>query len=80
MLDFYVKRRTRISLRDKRLFEIIEAEITRVDCILRAKIKGNKLMFQMEAGYIDLNKDTSSGKSIKQTDLRRLSDNRCKIN
>ena len=33
MLDFYVKTRVRFSLRDKRLFEITEVEITRVDCI-----------------------------------------------
>ena len=33
MLDFYVKTRIRLSLRDKRLFEITEVEITRVDCI-----------------------------------------------
>ena len=33
VLDFYVKTRVRLSLRDKRLFEIIEVEITRVDCI-----------------------------------------------
>ena len=32
ILDFYVKTRIRISLRDKRLFEITEVEITRVDC------------------------------------------------
>ena len=32
MLDFYVKTRIRFSLRDKRLFEISEVEITRVDC------------------------------------------------
>ena len=32
MLDFYVKRGIRFSLRDKRLFEITEVEITRVDC------------------------------------------------
>ena len=30
--DFYVKTMIRFSLRDKRLFEIIEVEITRVDC------------------------------------------------
>ena len=35
MLDFYVKTGIRFSLRDKRLFEITEVEITRVDCILR---------------------------------------------
>ena len=33
MLDFYVNTRIRFSLRDKRLFEIFEVEITRVDCI-----------------------------------------------
>ena len=32
-LDFHVKTGTRISLRYKRLFEIREVEITRVDCI-----------------------------------------------
>ena len=32
MLDFYVKTRIRFSLRDKRLFEISEVEITRVEC------------------------------------------------
>ena len=33
MLDFYVKTGIRFSLGDKRLFEITEVEITRVDCI-----------------------------------------------
>ena len=33
ILVFYVETRTRFSLRDKRLFEITEVEITRVDCI-----------------------------------------------
>ena len=33
MLDFYVKTGIRFSFRDKRLFEITEVEITRVDCI-----------------------------------------------
>ena len=33
ILNFCVKTRTRFSLRDKRLFEITEVEITRVDCI-----------------------------------------------
>ena len=32
MLDFYLKTGIRFSLRDKRLFEITEVEITRVDC------------------------------------------------
>ena len=34
ILDFYIKIRIRYSLRDKRLFEIVEVEITWVDCIL----------------------------------------------
>ena len=37
MSDFYVKTRIGLSLRDKRLFEITEVEITRVDCILRKR-------------------------------------------
>ena len=32
LLDFHVKTGTSFSLRDKRLFEISEVEITRVDC------------------------------------------------
>ena len=36
MLDFYVKTGIRFSLRDKRLFEITEVEITRVDCIFKS--------------------------------------------
>ena len=32
MSNFYVETRLRFSLRDKRLFEITEVEITRVDC------------------------------------------------
>ena len=32
ILDSCVKTRTIFSLRDKRLFEVIEVEITRVDC------------------------------------------------
>ena len=34
MLDFCVKTRIRFSLRDKRLFEITEVEMTKVDCTL----------------------------------------------
>ena len=34
MLDCYVKTGIRISLRDKRVFEITEVEITRVDCTM----------------------------------------------
>ena len=33
MLDFFVKTGIRFSLRDKRLFEISEVELTRVDCM-----------------------------------------------
>ena len=41
MLDFYVKTGIRFSLRDKRLFEITEVEITRVDC------KRNVLLYKL---------------------------------
>ena len=34
IFDFCVKTGTRFSLRDKRLFEITEVEITRVNCII----------------------------------------------
>ena len=39
MLNLYVKTRIRFSLRDKRLFEITEVEITRVNCMFKEKIK-----------------------------------------
>ena len=39
MLNFYVKTGIRFSLRDKRLFEITEVEITRVDCISFVMLK-----------------------------------------
>ena len=35
LLDFHVKAGTRFSLRDKRLFEISEVEITRVNSICK---------------------------------------------
>ena len=37
MLDFYVKTGNRLSLRDQRLFEITEVEITRVKCTRKPK-------------------------------------------
>ena len=42
MLDFYVKTRIGFSLRDKRLFEITEVEITRVDCSYILPLKKSK--------------------------------------
>ena len=38
MLDFYVKTGIRFSLRDKRLFEITEVEITKVDCTCNSRV------------------------------------------
>ena len=46
MLDFYVKTRIRFSLRDKRLFEITEVEVTRVDCIYLDKSCTNPSILQ----------------------------------
>ena len=39
MLDFYVETGIRFSLRDKRLFEITEVEITRFDCTFPCSVK-----------------------------------------
>ena len=50
MLDFCVKTGIRCSLRDKRLFEITEVEITRVDCIYGAGFTDSFLF-----GYFKLN-------------------------
>ena len=44
MLDLYVKIGIKFSLRDKRLFEITEVEITRVDCIYRNIEKSSKIL------------------------------------
>ena len=46
MLDFYVKTGIRFSVRDKRLFEITEVEIMRVDCIMMSK--GRYLMYAVD--------------------------------
>ena len=43
MLDFYVKTRIGFSLRDKRLFEITEVEITRVHCICHVHNKSTNI-------------------------------------
>ena len=40
LLDFHVKKGTKVSLRDKRLFEISEFEITSFDCIILQNYKG----------------------------------------
>ena len=45
MLDFYVRTGIGLSLRDKRLFEITEVEITRVDCILLRKLTVMLLLY-----------------------------------
>ena len=50
-----LKTGTRFSLRDKRLFEITEVEITRVDCIIGSPYIGSK-----DAKYeVDVNKPCS---------------------
>ena len=56
MLDFYVKTRIGFSLRDKRLFEITEVEITRVDCIWT--IYGLMLVFGTLPNFEPFDTDT----------------------
>ena len=46
MLNFYVKTRARFSLRDKRLFEIIEVEITRVD-LYKTELVQSSLVYSL---------------------------------
>ena len=61
MLDFYVKTGIRFSLRDKRLFEITEVEITRVDCMITTSLgplfKGTKVHFKESRKYLPLSRD-----------------------
>ena len=52
MLDFYVKTGIRFSLRYKRLFEITEVEITRVDCILKNQILADLYFSDLILSYI----------------------------
>ena len=47
VLDFYIKTRIRFSLRDKRLFEITEDEIARVDCISSFQSSQNNMIYGM---------------------------------
>ena len=55
ILDFCVKTGTRFSHRDKRLFEITEVEITRVDCIcivhVFEQLRVSVLSLQFEKGF-----------------------------
>ena len=46
LLDFHVKTGNRISFRDKRLFEISEDEITRVDCMYEYYFNANNNLVQ----------------------------------
>ena len=52
MLDFYVKTGIRFSLRDKRLFEITEVEITRVDCIIQNSSKNVLAIERIVTGFV----------------------------
>ena len=72
MLDFYVKTRIRFSLRDKRLFEITEVEITRVDCILAIplpKIKVNNIGTKADRTLDFLRRNSSAGHGIQGAGL-----------
>ena len=49
LLDFYVKKRISLSLRDKRLFEIPEVAITRADYILKLTREREGPVFLVES-------------------------------
>ena len=61
ILDFYVKTGIRFSLRDKRLFEITEVEITRVDCICHG---GQCAMTVPVTSHIDMTRRQSAASGI----------------
>ena len=71
MLNFSVNTRIRFSLRDKRLFEITEVEITRVDCI-KMKMFADKTK-RLVTGRADL--DSIFGPNMEM--LIRLCENAC---
>ena len=48
LLDFYVKTETTFSLREKRLFEISEVEITRVNCRKMSSVYSLQITFLVE--------------------------------
>ena len=50
LLDLHVKTGTRFSFRDKRLFEISDVEITRVDCM--SKLASVKLYLKLKLGWM----------------------------
>ena len=55
MLDVYVKTGIRFSLRDKRLFEITEVEITRVDCKYIYQVLSAFKCSKLLCAYLNLN-------------------------
>ena len=63
LLDFHVLAGTRFSLRDKRLSEISEVEITRVDCILYA-LSGLKNLEKILPGIASKIETTLKGKNL----------------
>ena len=75
ILDFCVKTRTRFSLRDKRLLEIIEVEIMRVDCTILLQCffayRGSgKLPWSIVKHIIVLHELTANV-SVKTADLKQ---------
>ena len=55
MLDFYVKTGIRFSLCDKRLFEIMEVEIPRVDCTIKPDINSQVTIHPSNVEEININ-------------------------
>ena len=64
ILEFFVKTRIGFSLRDKRLFEITEVEITRVDCIfifyLKAPVTPSRVSSALARSCLILRSDVRS--------------------
>ena len=73
MLDFGVKIRIRFSLRDKRLFEITEVEITRVDCILVSRTCATIMIEFSRGALMNANQlEITSARTKKKTSFWTL--------
>ena len=73
MLDFCVKTRIRFSLRDKRLFEITEVEITRVDCSYATVCPSVRGGDPLAKAYLVICNHSGEGKSQSYSQINTLS-------
>ena len=64
ILDSCVKTRIKFSLRDKQLFEIIEVELMRVDCIFHTTNRIFQQWLKLQETSSDMQENTESLKGL----------------